>query len=283
MFSIVLSENGLQFTKDATRQFSGVAHSGKPFELRGERFVVDLETIQPLNSPIGVLIEHNANARAGSGQLRVENHQLWISGSLLDNEHGRAIAQDSDGDFPFEMSAHIQSKRVESLEGNESVVVNGQSINAPIKILKDCVVREVSFVAVGVDQHTHAVVLSKGKDMEKENPDIQELLNKIKALEEENATLKAEKAKEEQKAKVNQKLSQAGFQMNSEGGFHHLSADTYALLLSANEAHLDAVISDLKLGLKNSLPEHFQEEQPESCIQLSISSNATTIGGYQMI
>lgn len=287
-----LSSN-VQFTDNTdntnTRQFSGVAHSGKPFEYCGTRYVVDLTDIRPLDSSIGVLIEHNAHQRAGVGRLSVQNHQLLISGSLLDNEFGRAIAQDSDGDFPFEMSAHIQSGSVEEITGDNTIEVNGQILRAPIKVLRHCLVREVSFVAVGVDQHTHAVVLSQGKETHMQEEEIQKLLDKIQALEAENAALKEEKARESQKAKVNQKLSQAGFMMNEDGHFAHLSPDTYALLLLAGETQLDNIVGDLKLGLKpNALPEYFQEDkEPETTLNLQLSAkdepHARTLGGYPIV
>lgn len=293
---------------NAPRAFSGIAHSGLPFVHFGTRYIVDLSNIQPTNANIGVLIEHNPNQRAGSGVLSVQNNQLHISGSLLNNEHGKAIAADADGQFPFEMSAYIQAARWEELTDGATAIVNGQTVSGNIVIMRDCIVREVSFVAVGVDKHTSAVVLSDGSEFtpnfnqstketsmtKEEQAQFDEMKTKLAALEEENATLKAEKAKAQKKANVDTKLSAAGFVMNEDGKFKGVSDNTYALLLSAQDDALDGVIGDLKLGLvqqnKPKLPEslttdtHAAHETDGMQLSAAAAQSArSTLGGYPVV
>ncbi|WII93183.1 hypothetical protein QEO94_11290 [Kingella negevensis] len=288
------------------RQFSGIAHSGQPFEHYGTRYIVDLSNITPLDKSVGVLIEHNPNQRAGAGRLSVQNNQLHISGSLLNNEHGNAIAADADGAFPFEMSAYIQAARWEELTNGATAIVNGQTVSGNIVIMRDCVVREVSFVAVGVDKHTSAVVLSDGTAFvpqfqlsQKENAmtkeeqaQFDELQAKLAAAEKENADLKAEKAKSQKKVNVNTKLSVAGFALGEDGKFKGVSDSTYALLLSAADDVIDGVIGDLKLGLgsgKPKLPEsltqdtHAPETQTVVLSGLPQQPQKPTLGGYSMV
>ena len=142
----------------APRQFSGVAHSGQVFSRYGERFIVDLSNLK-FREKTGVLLEHNPNEKVGVGTLSIGEQGLMIHGSLLNTEQAQHIAQTADDGFPWELSAHIQSERQEQVNSG-NVMVNGLTVSAPITVLRDCVVREVSFVAVGADAHTHAVVLS---------------------------------------------------------------------------------------------------------------------------
>ena len=164
----------------APRQFSGVAHSGQVFSRYGERFIVDLSNIK-FREKTGVLLEHNPNEKVGVGTLSIGEQGLMIHGSLLNTEQAQYVAQTADDGFPWELSAHIQSERQEQVNSGD-VVVNGFTVSAPITVLRDCVVREVSFVAVGADAHTHAEILSdfeqakKGKSMSEKTDNQQALI-----------------------------------------------------------------------------------------------------------
>lgn len=253
---------------NAPRQFTGIAHSGKPFRKWDTRYVVDLSNIQ-YNAKTGVLMEHNPDKKCGVGQLSVGVEGLQIDGTLLSTEFGKHVADTANEGYPWELSAFIQSARQEQLKEGE-MVVNGQTVAAPIVILRDCTVREVSFVAVGADAHTHAVLLSDGspfkpdftlsQQSKQENTMTKEEQAEFDALKAEVETLKAEKAKlekekadAEKKANVDKKLSAAGFQ-TTENGFAGIAPATYSVLLSLNEEQADALIGNLKLAA-NSNPQ----------------------------
>ncbi|MDO4434762.1 MAG: hypothetical protein Q4B82_09335 [Alysiella sp.] len=160
-------EASLKFDDQASdsgfvRQFTGIAHSGQVFTKWGDRYIVDLSNIQ-YRAKTGVLLEHDPNQKVGVGALSVSPQGLQIDGTLLSTEQGKHVAATADEGYPWELSAYIQSARQEQLREGE-MVVNGVTVAAPIVILRDCSVREVSFVAVGADAHTNAVVLSDGTD-----------------------------------------------------------------------------------------------------------------------
>ncbi|QMT33457.1 hypothetical protein LNQ82_02815 [Conchiformibius steedae DSM 2580] len=259
----------VDFAADGTvRRFSGVAHSGKPFVQYDVPYIVDLSNIA-YRDRVAVLVEHSPDRKAGAGSLSLGQGGLLINGTLLDNEHGRDIATSADQGFPWEMSAYIQAARWEELAAGATATVNGQELTGPMVIMRDCTVREVSFVAVGVDKHTSAVVLS---DSETFKPDLkpkQESQNMTKEEQAEfdklKAELEAEKAKSaelekakaaaEKKAQVDKKLSAAGAKPAADGnGFDGISAATYELLLSASPEAADALIADLKLSAAAEKP-----------------------------
>ena len=254
----------------APRQFSGVAHSGQVFSRHGERFIVDLSNIK-FREKTGVLLEHNPNEKVGVGTLSIGEQGLMIHGSLLNTEQARHIAQTADGGFPWELSAHLQSERQEQVNSGD-VVVNGLTVSAPITVLRDCVVREVSFVAVGADAHTHAVVLSdfeqakKGKSMSEKTDNQQALIDelnvKLGKLEAENAELKALVNKMQKKQTVDKKLLSAGFLQDENGGFKGVNAPTYDVLLTLDDGAADSVIDGLKLAFAFKQPEQPTSQLP---------------------
>ena len=254
----------------APRQFSGVAHSGQVFSRYGERFIVDLSNIK-FREKTGVLLEHNPNEKVGVGTLNIGEQGLMIHGNLLNTEQAQHIAQTADDGFPWELSAHLQSERQEQVNSGD-VVVNGLTVSAPITVLRDCVVREVSFVAVGADAHTHAVVLSdfeqakKGKSMDGKTDNQQALIDELNAklgnLEAENAKLKALVNKMQKKQTVDKKLLSAGFLQDKNGGFKGVNAPTYDVLLTLDDGAADSVIDGLKLAFAFKQPEQPTSQLP---------------------
>lgn len=253
--NVVPSQDG-----NVPRKFHGIANSGKPFSHFGEKTIVDLSNISH-HDKIPALVEHERSRRAGFGVLSVENNQLIIKGTLLDNEYGKEVAKDADAGFPWQMSAHVIPNQVDVLtEGTAEV--NGQTIIAPITILRHCRVPEVSFTPTGVDDQTSAVVLGDdGKNQlsttQQDNTmtveELKKLLDEEKAknadLVKENETLKAQNEKlkaSETQANVEAQLSQAGFSKSEDGKWQGVSDTTYQVLLSQDADKAKAMIADLK-------------------------------------
>lgn len=271
-----------QNTDNDTRTFSGIANSGKPFLHNGKWTIVDFDNLTFADN-VPALLEHDRAKRIGFGQLSVKDNQLNIVGNLLNNELGQQIAQDADGGFPFQMSIHAIPKQVITLTGLQTAVVNGQTVQAPITILKNCRIAEVSFTPTGVDNNTSAVILSNNfnfhpqeHDMENENPTntgrpnvdnlyktIAELKTELERLKQDNADLMAknEQLKANQtKVEVDAKLSQIGFKKDDKGGFIGISPNTYNVLLSQKAEDVDAMLGDLK-PKKSNAPDYLFSEQ----------------------
>lgn len=247
------SDSALDFQTqdDNKRRFSGIANSGKPFGLGVYQTVVDFDGIQ-IKPKTAVLIEHNPNKACGVATLSVDklSGSLKAEGVLMNNEHGKYIAELADGGFPWEMSIYVQSGRYEELSAGASVVVNGNTVTGPMVIMRDCAVREVSFTPVGVDSQTQAIVLSDGsspnftfsQSTNKENTMSPEEQAQFDALKKENSDLKAEIAelkKANKKADVEKKLSAANVDLTT------ISAPMMTALLSASESDVDVMIADL--------------------------------------
>lgn len=252
--------SGASTDNTAPRTFSGVAHSGKPFVYKGKRAIVDLSTLTHQDA-VPALLLHDRAARVGVGRLAIGADGLTISGTLLDNEHGKQVAAEADQGFPWQMSAHIDPAQVESLPAGKTASVNGQTVTGPILILRNSDVREVSFTPTGVDRHTHAAVLGDEEDpdnpnSQESNVNLEEALAKIAELEKQVETLqktndelakeKENLAAENRAAQVDAQLSAAGYvKTKDDKGWQGLSGKTYEVLLAADAETAKAMIADL--------------------------------------
>ncbi len=144
------------------RTFSGVAYSGEAItdHWYWDKVVFDLDSIQ-IKGRIPALLEHRTSQRAGAINSHSVSHAegLKIEGNLLSNEFGTQVAQDSDDDFPWQMSVRIYPTTVEEVKEG-SVIVNGRIFQAPIAVFRGGRIREVSFCALGADDNTNAVAAS---------------------------------------------------------------------------------------------------------------------------
>lgn len=266
----------------AARRFTGIANSGKPFIYEGRTAIIDLSSLRFADN-LPALIDHDRAKRAGFGKLSIVNNQLSISGTLLANEHGKAIADDGDAGFPWQMSAHIVPAAIEDLPAGKQKTVNGQLLAGPLRILKNALAREISFTPTGVDSQTSAVVLSDDgtidlpNTQQEESMNLEEALNEINKLKQQLSALESEKAAlekakadlekaaadaetEAQAAAVEAQLSQAGFAKTADGkGWQGISQPMMNVLLSADKENLASLINDLKPN-KNA-PDYLLGEQ----------------------
>lgn len=253
------------------RTFNGIANSGKPFVYHGERVIADLSDISFADKAPALLL-HDRSQRVGFGVLTVKDNQLLITGELLNNEHGKQVADEADAGFPWQMSAHITASYVEKLTHNQTATVNGQEITGEISILRGCRVSEISFTPTGVDNQTVAHVLSdpfNPNPSQQENPmneidtlktqvaeltkQIAEQKAQIDELTAKNKTLEEEKAKAETEAKkadIDAQLSAKGFTKDDKGVWQVIESATLDVLLSLDGDKAKAVIGNLSAPKK---------------------------------
>ncbi|MEQ1446266.1 hypothetical protein ABLT89_04835 [Acinetobacter schindleri] len=193
------------------RTFSGIAYSGEAItdHWYWDKVVFDLDSIQ-IKGRIPALLEHRTSQRAGAINSHSVSHTegLKIEGNLLSNEFGTQVAQDSDDDFPWQMSVRIYPTTVEEVKEG-SVVVNGRTFQAPIAVFRGGRIREVSFCALGADDNTNAVAASHSPkqfnqpedtdvtELEQAQAKITELEGQVNTLTEQNKQFAAAKREAE--------------------------------------------------------------------------------------
>lgn len=167
-----------QATENKKRTFSGVAYSGEPItdHWYWDRIIFDLDSMQ-IKGRIPALLEHSSRQRAGAiDDFKIDHATgLTVSGTLMSNEFGTQVAQDSDDGFPWQMSVRIEPATIEEIEKGE-VTVNGKTYQAPITVFRGGRIREVSFCALGADDNTNAVAAShQPKFTQQEDTNVTEL------------------------------------------------------------------------------------------------------------
>lgn len=264
------------------RTFKGIANTGKPFSYGGIANIIDFSTLKLSNEPTPVLISHDREKYAGVATFAVTANGLEVEGKLFDNEHGKNIADLADQGAVWQLSVRLQSETVHELGENEVATINHQTVKGRMLVIKNGVIREVSFTPIAVDGETTVVVLEDPKPDDKEPPKkgksdkppsndaeakIAELEAQIQKLTEDNEALRSEI----KKTKVDQKLSEKGFTREGEN-WKGLSNETYQVLLSLDDDKTDRLIADLNvqknesdswlLGVSNPSQNQFGEVNP---------------------
>lgn len=180
------------------RTFSGVAYSGEVItdHWYWTRVIFDLDSMQ-IKGRIPALLEHSSRQRAGAINTHTISHQegLVVHGDLMSNEFGTQVAQDSDDGFPWQMSVRIEPAKTEEVAADQTVIVNGKTLQGPITIFRGGRIREVSFCALGADENTMAVAASHNPNQPTEDTDVTELEKaqaRIQELETKNSELEAQ-------------------------------------------------------------------------------------------
>lgn len=160
------------------RTFSGVAYSGEVItdHWYWTRVIFDLDSMQ-IKGRIPALLEHSSRQRAGAINTHTISHQegLVVHGDLMSNEFGTQVAQDSDDGFPWQMSVRIEPAKTEEVAADQTVIVNGKTLQGPITIFRGGRIREVSFCALGADENTMAVAASHNPNQPTKDKDVTEL------------------------------------------------------------------------------------------------------------
>lgn len=179
------------------RTFSGVAYSGEVItdHWYWTRVIFDLDSMQ-IKGRIPALLEHSSRQRAGAINTHTISHQegLVVHGDLMSNEFGTQVAQDSDDGFPWQMSVRIEPAKTEEVAADQTVIVNGKTLQGPITIFRGGRIREVSFCALGADENTMAVAASHNPNNQREDTsvDLDQAKARIAELETERDTAQAE-------------------------------------------------------------------------------------------
>ena len=268
------------------RTFTGIAYSGEPIvdHWYWERIIFDLDTIQ-IKGRIPALLEHRTSQRAGAINSHSVSYEegLKIEGSLLSNEFGTQVAQDSDDGFPWQMSVRIEPSSTEEIAADQSVTVNGKTYQGPITVFRGGRIREVSFCALGADDNTNAVAASHNPTQQpKEDTDVDlvqaqakitELEGQINTLTEQNKQFAAAK----REAEITALGKDLGKEFSAEDIAEMKGLDESAFAFSAKQLRQFSATQPQKPALPDYLTKHqaqgsqnqFNAGQPQSIADLA--------------
>jgi hypothetical protein len=149
------------------RRFSMVAYTGGPMQLAGWKFpvVVDLAGLDVGRSRRPILLDHTRDVEHVMGQtdqVTVANHQLLVAGQVLgDSAKARQVVALADRGFGWQASIGAKAHEVEFVPEGRSTMVNGREVVGPVNIARRATLGEVSFVVLGADENTQAVIATQ--------------------------------------------------------------------------------------------------------------------------
>ena len=165
----------------AIPKFSMVAYTGGPMMIEGfpHPVVVDLEGLSIDRQDIPIRLDHNPRQGVGHTQrVVIENGQVIAEGLISrDTSWARDVAKSGGNGFPWQASIGAAVVNVEFVPNGQNIQVNGSTFDGPVHIVRQSVLKEISFVDNGADTNTSAKIAAKENQMqtvpEVTKPDVQ--------------------------------------------------------------------------------------------------------------
>lgn len=152
-------------------QFSMVAYTGGPMKIAGftHPVVVDLEGLAIERQNLPIRLDHHPKQGVGhTHRVAVENGQVIAEGLISrDTSWARDVAKSGSKGFPWQASIGAEIVEAEFVPNGQSIQVNGRTLQGPLYVIRQSILKEISFVDSGADPHTSAQVAAHS---EEENP-----------------------------------------------------------------------------------------------------------------
>jgi len=148
--------------KPALRRFNMTAYTGGAMALAGwpHPVVIDLAGLQVSAKGRPILKDHNRNLIVGhTDSIGVIGSTLQVAGVISGaGPVAREIVDSSRNGFPWQASIGAIAQQIEFVARNKSASANGRTFDGPVHIVRKSGLGEVSFVALGADDNTSALV-----------------------------------------------------------------------------------------------------------------------------
>lgn len=168
-FTVPVDIRAAEAGQTGPRTFELVAYTGEPMRICywDDPVVIDCSTLRLDTQSIPALYDHWASIASIVGQVQeiaVANGLPPITAKGIftptDAEHDIAVEVLAKADAGFKWQASIGGTpaSVERYKAGETVTVNGREYVGPVAVARGVTLREISFVVLGGDRHTSAVV-----------------------------------------------------------------------------------------------------------------------------
>ena len=148
-------------------RFTMIAYTGDAMSLAWWAYpvVVDLQGLKIPSQNLPVRFGHDYYHGVGHTEsIRVENNQLIATGVISrDTEAAREIVASAKKGFPWQASISASVEDQEFFKADKTVNVNGREFRGPIYVIRAATLGEISFVDLGADSKTTAIV-AKGQE-----------------------------------------------------------------------------------------------------------------------
>jgi hypothetical protein len=149
-------------------RFRMVAYTGGTMRIAGfpHPVVVDLEGLAIDRQDIPVRLDHNPRQGVGHTQrVVIENGQVIAEGMVSrDTSWARDVAKSAVNGFPWQASIGAAVVDAEFVPNGQSITVNGRTLAGPLHVVRQAILKEISFVDSGADPATSARIAAQHKE-----------------------------------------------------------------------------------------------------------------------
>jgi len=163
----------VEATGDAEKSrptFRMVAYTGGLMRITGfpHPVVVDLEGLTIDRQEIPVRLDHNPRQGVGHTQrVAIEGGQVVAEGVISrDTSWARDVAKSAANGFPWQASIGAAVIDAEFVPNGQVVTVNGRTFTGPLHVVREAMLKEISFVDSGADTNTSAKIAARTKETE---------------------------------------------------------------------------------------------------------------------
>ena len=146
----------------ALPQFTLIAYTGGQVQTREIPLpiVVDLSGINIPSQKIPVRMEHQSTQGIGhTVKIAVAGNELIAEGVISrDTAWARDVLHSAKNGFPWQISMGGPIQEAEHIPAGQKIIVNGRTFEGELYIVRQMTLKEVSFVDLGADPNTTAVV-----------------------------------------------------------------------------------------------------------------------------
>jgi len=227
--------------------FMITAYTGKAVDTWFGKIIFDVSGMSS-REKLPILREHQRDRVVGYGNRSwSQESNYYVSGRLSQSTlDGKEIMELAKEGFPWQASVGIWPMSIKVLDSDkETETVNGQEIKGPAEIWTESLVGEVSFVALGADGDTAAIVLSDQGER------VPVTISRNKTIDTEDHEMNLNELKEKHPDLFAQ-IDQAAFDRGREEGLkagRTEERERVTGILGVENAALEAKIDAVKKGL----------------------------------
>ena len=159
--------------KSLVRRFSGIAYTGGIMHpsvtidgvIKAMDVILDLDSLTIPDQVRPVLDDHDESTDGLIGQTALvarRGRELVISGKLYGWKlRAKQILAAARAGHVWQLSVGTDGFTLDDVAAGQAVTVNGQTFRGPVKVARGAYLTDFSFVAVGADDRTSAVIAAR--------------------------------------------------------------------------------------------------------------------------
>ena len=164
---------------NARRRFKLQAYTGEPLDLWQYEYpvVIDVETLDASRQDLPALLDHmsyegcivgqidRVSIEGGGGKLPPVTAEGYFTPTTDPRDAGAFVLAKADAGFKWQASVGCKPGNLDRVEAGQTAKVNGRTYPGPVIVARNCVLREISFVVLGADRNSRAVLASGSSPM----------------------------------------------------------------------------------------------------------------------